>query len=687
MAMSIPFYLGTCFYDQIDNLFVFVSLNNTNEYAVSYYADPDCYYEHVAETNVTSDGCTFGFNETTTVSISYAPCTAGETDPIYADPSFILFQQSNNCDPTQPTVMFNFGNSTNGECIPYGPDSYASLVSFSGVLFVVVVDCDSVCENCQYQYQFTGLGSCSADGGVSALVNTFDSFDSCYLPPTTTTPAPTPYYVSLFSTFTKAGSNAACDMTQPLQMFTTDVIYTAQCTLSPLTSDYYILRKNTSSNTLYLAYGCSSDCSQCQYLAQTIVADACVPLLNGMSVSFGAMNFGMCPAGFVNPANVPSTFVYLQWSGSEGCNLQYGPQQGLVYNFGNVSSTMHCQPFVGGTYASVTKLTSSYVALLECATSSCTNCKYVTEFAAEEDCVQLPGTGYSVSLLPISSLHSCYVPPTTLPPPPIVYLNHISTSTCDISQPGSSSRVQVAETNRCNWDQSSNTYYQVTALNAAYFQIQFDCYEDCYACESAPLLISLDQCTPDPVNYNFSYVLTTSFCPGAYSNMETVSSSSVSVIWNENTADCELSIGESVDVFNFGVPSLASSTCQPFLFGTYAYIVPATVGTFNALLFCNQECTQCDAAVTLQTLNSCFESSSSYYPGSAEFTHTVALATCPASLPSSNPPISSGDASGISAGTSYVIILSVCLCVSAMAVAVLYMIRRKPEEREQLITY
>ena len=646
-----------------------------NAFTVSYYNN-FCYYdESIATVPISLDGCAIGFENANTMSISNVPCTAGETDPIYADPSYILFQQSDNCDPTQPTVMFNFGNSTNGDCVPFGSYSYASLVSFSGVLFVAVVGCDNLCENCNYQFQFNGLGSCGVDGDVSALVNTFDNFNSCYLPPTTTTPAPTPFYVSLFSTYAKGGSNYACDMTQPLQMFTTDVMYTEQCTFSPLTGDYYILQPSPK-YTLSLAYGCNTDCSQCRYLQQNIIADACVSLSNNMSISFGAMNYGMCPAGFVNPAKVPSTFVYLQWSGAEGCNLQYGPQQGLVYNFGNVSSTMHCQPFVGGTYASVTKLTSSYVALLECATSSCTNCKYVGEFAAEGDCVPLQGTDYSVSLLPLTNLHSCYAPPTTPPPPPIVYLNHVASSSCDISQPGSSSHIVIAQTNDCNWDPSSLSYYKVTALNTTYFQIQFGCNSYCSPCGSEPLFISLDQCTPDPSNYNMTYLLTTTYCPGAYSNIGNVSSSSVSLAWYKSSAKCTLLNDTETDIFTFGIPSLATSVCEPFLFGTYAYIVPATVGTYNALLFCNQACDQCESAVTLQHLGACFSSAS--YPGSGYLTLTSNITTC---YPGQDQ--AEGNPAGMTV-YSYTIIFSVCACV---AVAVLFMIRRKPEEREYLINY
>ena len=187
--------------------------------------------------------------------------------------------------------------------------------------------------------------------------------------------------------------------------------------------------------------------------------------------------------------------------------------------------------------------------------------------------------------------------------------------------------------------------------------------------------ISLNQCVKDNTNPGMAYLITVNPCLDALTNPADIPTDSISIVWNGASSTCDDSLG--ADIITYGVPSLAKSQCILGLYDTYMYVVPAPGGSYNALLFCDPTCSTCQVEVTLEDLNTCI--SNGQYPGSGFLTLTSNVTTC-----------YTGQAEGSPAGMtvySYVIIFSVCVCVSVMAVAVMRMIRRKPEEREYLIAY
>ena len=429
MSISTPIELGECFQDT--NAGLYVQVNQTIgggplEYAIYSFTDSACSVSAQSAISAYGSYCAPYFSPNASLAISYFPCTAGLSNPAYADPDNLLLLVADNCDPAKPTIVYNYGNATEGQCVPFG-SSYASLVSFSGVLYVALTGCDSACQTCQQQYELGGLGACASGTTGQAEVNAFSAFDSCYLSPTTTTAAPVPITISFYTT-TQDADNDKCDMTQQGQYSITTHTSTEACTLNPVYNDYFVVYGERNGGYLAL-YHCDSDCKSCQGAVYTNLGE-CSAMDNNTYAASLAIVDTPCPAGFT-PPSAPSNFVYYQYTTqTTNCNVNTSGNS-ILFNFGAASSSEQCQPFIDGTYGSVTQLGSSYVALIECATSNCLNCAAAIEFKAEGNCVIDQTLGGSSVIGPLSAYATCYVPPTTIPPPPLVWIGYINSTYVD----------------------------------------------------------------------------------------------------------------------------------------------------------------------------------------------------------------------------------------------------------------
>ena len=182
-------------------------------------------------------------------------------------------------------------------------------------------------------------------------------------------------------------------------------------------------------------------------------------------------------------------------------------------------------------------------------------------------------------------------------------------------------------------DQCSNAfpgfYSLLTSVSASNFSLQFNCSDmSCSVC-NAPIFMGLGTCTADTFNSSHSTVLSSNVCQAALSNLGSVSSSSISLIWNNGSTTC--ANGNQTEILTFGSVS-SQATCQSFSF-FYASI-QVSGGSYSGSLWCQAGCTNCQQTFSGVGIGGCAVNVTAN--SSVTIVKTTSLTSCSAQPASSS---------------------------------------------------
>ena len=195
--------------------------------------------------------------------------------------------------------------------------------------------------------------------------------------------------------------------------------------------------------------------------------------------------------------------------------------------------------------------------------------------------------------------------------------------TCDVSQAGSTNSYRPILIGQCT-NVYFGTYTLLTAISIDSYALLWNCTDaTCSQCSNA-LTLATDVCAPDELNIGYSFSLSPTRCFGSLTNKANISSTSITVVFANNTQDC--ANFTHVDLITFGTPTVGTPLCLQYTNSSYAQLTLNANGTFTGGVWCNTGCSLCNQTFYGLAQNSCMAGSLGV--SSVIILPTSALLTC-----------------------------------------------------------